>query len=461
MTETQTFLADYAGTGSEAAFQGLVTRYLGLVYSTAVRLVGGDAHLAKDVTQTVFIDLARKARTFHGHAMLGGWLHHHTVFVASTMMRGERRRRLRERQAVEMNTQPDHWQTSLAQLKPVLDEAIDQLGAEERMAILLRFFEQLDFSAVGEVLGGTEEAARKRVSRALEKLRCVLQQRGVSLSVAALGAALATEAVTAVPAGLGACISAGVLANAAAAAGTTSAFWTFMAMTKVKLALGTLVLAGVATSVVVQHGARETWRRENESLRQRITQLQSENASLAQSEARAKLMLRLPAPRMQPAALPAADSTNLNLQLRKDDKRPKLTAEQLEAYLKDNRRSRASLLAAYRLTDDPVFLKEAMQRFPNDPQVGFRAALDPGLPSDERQQWLDAFEKSAPNNGLANYLSANNYFNSGQTDKAVQELIAASGKPQLVDYTADDVESVKEAYLAAGAMLDDAEMPWR
>lgn len=110
MTETQTLLADYAGTGSEAAFQGLVTRYLGLVYSTAVRLVGGDAHLAKDFTQTVFIDLARKARTFHGHAMLGGWLHHHTVFVASTMMRGERRRRLRERQAVEMNTPPDHSQ---------------------------------------------------------------------------------------------------------------------------------------------------------------------------------------------------------------------------------------------------------------------------------------------------------------------------------------------------------------
>lgn len=112
-------------------------------------------------------------------------------------------------------------------------------------------------------------------------------------------------------------------------------------------------------------------------------------------------------------------------QLRKGDKRPKLTAEQVDAYLKDNQRSRASLLAALSLTDDPHLLKEAMQRFPDDPQVGFRAALDPALPTDERRQWLDAFEKVAPNNALANYLSANNYFDSGQTDKAVQELIAA------------------------------------
>jgi hypothetical protein len=157
-----------------------------------------------------------------------------------------------------------------------------------------------------------------------------------------------------------------------------------------------------------------------------------------------------PAPPRAKTAAADSLSTNLNLQLRKDDQRPKLTTEQVEAYLQGNRRNRDSLLAAFRLTDDPALLKEAMQRFPNDPQVGFRAALDTGLPPDARRQWLDALEKSAPNNGLANYLSANNYFNSGQPDKAVQELINASGKPQLQDYTETDVESIKEAYLAAG-----------
>src|SRR5579862_672202 len=102
MTESQTLLADYVVTESEAAFQGLVGRYVDLVYSTAVRMVGGDTHLAKDVTQTVFIDLARKARTLGGEVLLGGWLHHHTVFVASTAVRRERRWRLPEKKAAEM-----------------------------------------------------------------------------------------------------------------------------------------------------------------------------------------------------------------------------------------------------------------------------------------------------------------------------------------------------------------------
>ena len=92
MTDSRQLLADYARNGSEEAFRELVTRYLSLVYSTAIRLVGGDAHLAEDVAQTVFVDLARKARTLPGDVMLGGWLHRNTCFVAAKTMRGERRR---------------------------------------------------------------------------------------------------------------------------------------------------------------------------------------------------------------------------------------------------------------------------------------------------------------------------------------------------------------------------------
>lgn len=199
MTDSQKLLAEYVRNGSETAFRELVTRCVDLVYSTAVRLVNADAARAEDVAQMVFEDLARMARSFPEGTMLGGWLHHHTVFVASTMMRGERRRQIRERQAAEMNALQDHTQANLAQVAPILDEAIDQLSADERSAILLRFFEQLDFRSVGEALGSTEEAARKRVSRALEKLHSLLQNRGVSLSAAALGTALATEALTAAP----------------------------------------------------------------------------------------------------------------------------------------------------------------------------------------------------------------------------------------------------------------------
>src|SRR5690349_12188751 len=100
---SQKLLARYIKTGSEECFGELLRRYTNLVYSAAVRLVNGDVHLAKDVTQTVFIDLARKARKLPRETMLGGWLHHHTVFVAATTLRGERRRHSRERQAVEMN----------------------------------------------------------------------------------------------------------------------------------------------------------------------------------------------------------------------------------------------------------------------------------------------------------------------------------------------------------------------
>src|SRR5436190_18459727 len=113
MSETQTLLTEYVETGSEAAFRELVTRYVDLVYSAAVRLVNGDTHLAEDVAQTVFTDLARNARTLSREVMLGGWLHRHTCFVASKTLRSERCRLARERQAVEMNALEDHSAANL------------------------------------------------------------------------------------------------------------------------------------------------------------------------------------------------------------------------------------------------------------------------------------------------------------------------------------------------------------
>jgi RNA polymerase sigma factor (sigma-70 family) len=138
MSETQQLLAEYAKTGSESAFRELVARYVDLVYSAAVRLVNNDSHLAQDVTQTVFADFARAARTLSPEVMIGGWLHRHTCFVASKTIRGEQRRRKREQQAALMNATDDD--SNLASVAPVLDDAINQLGPEDRRAILLRFF---------------------------------------------------------------------------------------------------------------------------------------------------------------------------------------------------------------------------------------------------------------------------------------------------------------------------------
>jgi len=111
------------------------------------------------VTQTFFLDLARQAQTLPAEMRLGSWLHRHTCFVAANTLRGERRRQTRERQAVEMNALQNHLEADFSRVAPLLDEAINDLAEADRTAILLRFFEQQDFRAVGAVLGSTEDAA--------------------------------------------------------------------------------------------------------------------------------------------------------------------------------------------------------------------------------------------------------------------------------------------------------------
>ena len=284
IASAQELLAEYLGGGSEAAFRELVSRYLDLVYSAACRLVDGDRHLAEDVAQTVFADLARKARSLGPSVMLGGWLHRHTYFVASTLMRSERRRQLRERLVAEMNSPDDHSTENLAALTPVLDDAINALGAEDRAAILLRFFEQRDFRGVGQVLGTNEDTARKRVARALERLSGLLQQRGVVLSGAALTAALPAAAVSAAPAGLAATISTSVLASAAAGTGASVTFMSLISMTKVQIATASGILLAIVIPLAIEHQTKEELQSENATLRQtagEFDSLMAENRRLA------------------------------------------------------------------------------------------------------------------------------------------------------------------------------------
>ena len=280
-------LAEYAETGSEAAFRELVDRYVNLVYSAAFRLVNNDAHLAEDVTQTVFADLARTARKLSKDVMLGGWLHRHTCFVASNIMRGERRRQNRERQAVEMNTIEDHDEANLAAIKPVLDETINELQAEDRAAILLRFFEQKDFRSVGSALGSNEDAARKRVDRALEKLHSLLTRRGIILSATALAGALTSEAVTAAPAGLAWTVSTAALATAAVSGGTTLTFIKIMSMTKLQVGIAAVVVAAVAIPLAMEHQSNSKLKQENASLQKQVAQV---NARLAELSAESDRM---------------------------------------------------------------------------------------------------------------------------------------------------------------------------
>ena len=176
--DTSKLLRDYAERGDEGAFRELVNRYIDLVYSTAVRRLGGDADLAQDVVQIVFTELARKASSLGSVELLGGWLHRHTGFVAATIVRGERRRQAREKETAEMNALQDSPDTLWQQMAPMLDETIDVLETPDRQAIMLRFFERRDFRSIGAALGISDDAAQKRVTRAVEKeLRCSASER--------------------------------------------------------------------------------------------------------------------------------------------------------------------------------------------------------------------------------------------------------------------------------------------
>ncbi len=266
MTESQTLLEHYVETGSEQAFRELVDSYINLVFSAAVRLLEGDQQRAEDVAQIVFADLARMAPRLSRDAKLGGWLHRHTCFVAKNILRAERRRAARERAAmdnVDMETPP-------SAVLPILDEAIDRLGSEDRAAIVLRFFEGRDFRSIGLALGSNEDAARMRVARAIEKLRRILHGRGVTLSTTALGAALAGDWITAAPAGLAVTISGAALTKAAITSGTVGVL-KLMAITKLKIGIiSALVLGAVTVPLLVQRQSQIRLDRENSRLRQAL-----------------------------------------------------------------------------------------------------------------------------------------------------------------------------------------------
>jgi RNA polymerase sigma factor (sigma-70 family) len=237
MSGTNPLLSEFVRTGSEGAFRDLVSGYVNLVYSTAVRCVRGDTQLAEDIVQHVFIDLARAAVTLSPNIQLGGWLYRHTCFLARNAVRGERRRKARERKAIELQRLEDYSEENLQQLTGILDEVINELGAEDRTAILMRFFEQLEFRSIGIATGRSEDAARMRVSRALEKLGTLLRRRGFVLSTASLGYVMGTKVLQAAPNGI---------VDNATRAGITSAFKRTSYLTLLKGTYLTRVNVGLA-----------------------------------------------------------------------------------------------------------------------------------------------------------------------------------------------------------------------
>ncbi|MEO6035491.1 MAG: sigma-70 family RNA polymerase sigma factor [Verrucomicrobiota bacterium] len=283
-------LRDYAERGAEAAFAEIVVRHTDLVYSAALRQVYS-SDLARDVTQSVFTDLARKAGAVSANlspeASLVGWLYRGTRFAARDLYRNETRRTQRERQAMEQlhpapETPPD-WE----HLRPVLDEAMSELDDTDRDAVLLRYFKNHDLRTVGATLGISDDAAQKRVSRAVERLREFFAKRGVTVGASGLVVVISANAVQAAPAGLALTISTAAIVTGTTLATTATVTATkAIAMTTFQKSIVTAtiaVLAGVGI-YEARHAAHlrtevQTLQQQQQPLTGQIQQLRSERDS--------------------------------------------------------------------------------------------------------------------------------------------------------------------------------------
>lgn len=245
-------LEQFARNQSEAAFAELVERYIGLVYSTGFRKTDNPQQ-AEDITQAVFIILARKAGSLGPKTVLPGWLYHTARLTAANLQRAEARRSRREQEAFmqstmnETDTTPDAlWR----ELSPLLEDAMAGLGATDRDAIVLRFFQNRSLAEVGAALGASEDAAKMRVSRALEKLRKFFNKRGVVSTTAVIAGAISGNSVQAAPAALAKSVTAVGLAKGAGAGGATLALargtLNFVSWAKATLLAGTVTVAAVA-----------------------------------------------------------------------------------------------------------------------------------------------------------------------------------------------------------------------
>ena len=241
-------LQSYARNNSQDSFATLVKRHLNLVFSAALRQVRSP-QLAEEVAQSVFADLAQSATKLKPDTILPAWLYEVTRRTAIDVVRRESRRQIREKVAHEltaMNATADDW----THIEPFLDEAMHALDEIDRAAVLLRYFENKTLREVGETLGTSDDAAQKRVSRAVERLREFFAKRGVTAGASGLAVIISANAVQAAPIGLAATISTAAILGGATLAATSATLTKTIAMTTLqKTLIAATLVAAIGTGI--------------------------------------------------------------------------------------------------------------------------------------------------------------------------------------------------------------------
>jgi len=286
---------EYALRRSEEAFATLVSRHIDLVYSAALRHLGNH-HQAEEVTQAVFVILSRKAAALSPRTILAGWLFHTARLTAANYLRREMRRVRREKEACMQPDQSDNTEAVWQEVAPVLNDAIADLRENERLAIVLRFLQGKDYKAVAATMGGSEEAAQMRVSRALEKLRKLFATRGVALSAAVLASLMSAHAIQSAPGALARAVTASAIQATTLTGSTLSVVkgtLKLMAWTKTKFAAGAAIAVMLAyqyyeSSVQANQlaRARENLRLGTESVaaqQSRFAELEEANAAITET----------------------------------------------------------------------------------------------------------------------------------------------------------------------------------